>query len=200
MSVGKAKGVPAAIEENQLQELTLNFGPDIRVPNTPEVLRMLAELSMSTVNSISALGPAMAAFKGTTSPQLARAVQATENVWKGIEAEYGMLTSMDVARLIGSEKSSRSLAADQRSAGKLIGIKRGNKYVYPGFQFDQRARRVHPAIPGLLQMAGDVDWDEEDLIFWLVSPSGYFHGDRPVDHLGDTDLADKGRQSATVEW
>lgn len=59
-----------------------------------------------------------------------------------MEADYGMLTSADVARLIGSEKSGRSLAADQHSAGKLIGIKRGNRYVYPGLQFGQRARKV----------------------------------------------------------
>lgn len=146
------------------------------------------------------LGPAMTSFKGTTSPQLARATQATANVWKDIEAEYGMLTSMDVARLIGSEKSSRSLAADRRAAGKLIGIKRGNKYVYPGFQFDRRSRKVLSAIPSLIAMYAEVGWDEEDLVSWLVSPSGYFQGDRPVDHLDDVDLVDKGRQSATVQW
>lgn len=199
MNVGRVNGAPAAAREGQSQELTLNFGPDLRIL-TPEVIQMLAELSMATVSSISALGPAMAAFKGTTSPQLARAIQATENVWKGIEADYGMLTSMQVARLIGTDKSSRSFASDQRAAGKLIGIKRGNKILYPGFQFKRTAGKVHPAVPGLVQMAKDVKWDEEDLILWLVSPTGYFHGDRPVDHLDDADLVDKGRQEATIEW
>lgn len=142
----------------------------------------------------------VAAFKGTASPQLARAVQASENVWKDIAREYGMLTSMEVAQLIGSEKSGRSLAADQRAAGKLISIKRGNKQLYPGFQFDRGAQKVRPAIQDLVAVAAEVGWDEQDLVFWLVSPSGYFGGERPVDHLDDVDLVDKARLAATVEW
>ncbi|GAC1605368.1 MAG: hypothetical protein NVS3B6_17730 [Pseudarthrobacter sp.] len=55
-------------------------------------------------------------------------------------------------------------------------------------------------IPELLHMAEDVGWDQEDLVFCLVSTSRYFDGDRPVDHLDDADLVDKGRQKATVEW
>lgn len=169
-------------------------------PMSPDIKKMLLELSMSTAGSVAALGPAMAAFKGTTSPQLARAIQATENVWKGIDAEFALLTSMDVARLIGSKKSSRSFASDQRAAGKLMGVKRGNKILYPGFQFDLAAGKVLPKVPGLLKMASEVGWDEEDLILWLVAPSGYFDGDRPVEHLDDDDLVKKARQAATVQW
>lgn len=142
----------------------------------------------------------MAASKGITAPQLARAMQATEHVWKDIETEHGMLTSTDAARLIGSEKSGRSLASYRRAAGKLIGIKRGNKYVYPGFQFDRRSGQVHPLIPELIAMAAEIGWDQEDLALWMVSPSGYFGGERPVDHLDDVDLVDKARLAATVEW
>ncbi|MCU1572673.1 MAG: hypothetical protein JWO93_755 [Micrococcaceae bacterium] len=172
----------------------------LQLLNTPAAEKMLNELSVMTVNSITALGPAMAAFKGITSPQLARAIQATENVWKRIEDEYGLLTSMEVAQLIGTGKSRRSLAADQRAAGKLMGVKRGNRILYPGFQFDRAAGKAHKAVPSLLTMAKDVAWDEEDLILWLLAPSGYFDGDRPVDHLADADLVAKGRQAATVEW
>lgn len=186
--------------KGQAREIKISVSPDTPLPDTPEAVKAILELSMAAASSIAALGPAMAAYRGTTSPQLARATQATENVWKGIEAEYRMLTSMDVAQLIGSAKSSRSLASDQRAAGKLIGIKRGNKYVYPGFQFDWLAGKVHQAIPGLIAMAAEVGWDDEDLVFWLISPSAYFGDDRPVDHLDDADLADKGRQSATVQW
>lgn len=140
------------------------------------------------------------AFKGTPSPQLARAVQASENVWKDIERKYGMLTSMDVALLIGSKNSSRSIAADKRAAGELIGVQRGNRYVYPGFQFDRESGKTHPHIPGLIAVAADVGWDHEDLVFWLVSPSEYFGGERPVDHLDDVDFVTKVQLAATVEW
>ena len=141
------------------------------------------------------------AFHGEVSPQLARALQATENIWRHIEAEYGMLTSTAVARLIGTEKSGRSFTSRQRAAGKLIGIQFGNGSVlYPGFQFDRTDGKVNAVIPELLRMAKDVGWDEKDLVLWLVAPSGYFDGDRPVDHLNDENLVAKGRQKANVEW
>lgn len=136
----------------------------------------------------------------TSSPQLTRALQATENVSRGVESEYGTLTSTEVARLIGTRSSGRSFTSARRAAGKLIGIRRGNPVLYPGFQVDRTAEKVLPVIPELLRMAKDVGWDQEDLVLWLVSPSGYFGGDRPVDHLDDADLVNKGRQKATVEW
>lgn len=49
-------------------------------------------------------------------------------------------------------------------------------------------------------MAEGVGRDHDDLVFWLASPSRYFDGDRPMDHLDDADLVDKGRQKAMVEW
>lgn len=107
---------------------------------------------------------------------------------------------MEVARLLGFEKSGRSLAAGRHSAGKLIGIRRGNRYVYPGFQFDRPARKVHPSIFGLLKGAKEVGWGEEALTIWLASHSGYFDGDRPVDHLGESALVEKFRNAATVGW
>ncbi|OMH23785.1 hypothetical protein BKD30_10365 [Tersicoccus phoenicis] len=125
---------------------------------------------------------------------------ATENVWASVEAEFGLLTSVQVAALTGSKKSSRSLAADQRAAGKIMGVRRGNAYLYPGFQFDTANGRVRPAIPRLVATARDCGWDGEDLILWLVSPSGYFGSDRPVEHLGDEDVLDKLRRAATVDW
>lgn len=197
MNVRKRAAAPAA---GPGEDKT--FGVDLSaLQGLPaDVARAMAEMTLMTARSVQALGPAMAAFRGTTSPQLARAVQATENVWKGIEAEFGLLTSADVAALIGTGKSGRSFASDQRAAGKLIGIKRGNRVLFPGFQFDRPAGKVRSVVPELLRMAKDVGWDEEDLVLWLVAPSGYFHGDRPVEHLNDADLVEKARQKATVEW
>lgn len=69
----------------------------------------------------------MSAVRGAASPQFARALMATENVWANVEAEFGLLTSLQVAALTGSKKSSRSLAADQRAAGKIMGVRRGTR-------------------------------------------------------------------------
>ena len=197
MNVGKGRpATPGADWNVDIEAAAEKAG----VRFTVEMPDAIMELAMMTATSVAALGPAMAAFKGTTTPQLARAVQATENVWKAIEAEFGLLTSHEVAKLIGTGKSGRSLASDQRAAGKLIGAKRGNKVLYPGFQFDVGAGKVRPATAPLIATAKEVGWDEEDLVLWLMAPSGYFDGDRPVDHLDDPNLAEKARRKATVEW
>lgn len=196
MSAGSSEGMLGAHDDERPRDSQTSSGTASRPSSTSKVIKAEGE---RTVGIIPALAQTVV-VKGTNSPQLAQALQATESVWKDVESEYGMLTSTDVARLIGSKESSRSLAANQRAVGKLIGIKRGNRYVYPGFQFDLRSDKVHPAIPGLIAVAAEVGWDEEDLVFWLVSPSGYFRGERPVDHLDDADFTDKVRQAATVEW
>ncbi|MGO4433826.1 hypothetical protein AB4Y88_11155, partial [Paenarthrobacter sp. RAF9] len=159
MNVGRAKPASSGPAQALIPEVDLRVFAESRGIKLPaaaisaDVAKAIMEVSMMTASSISALGPAMAAFKGTTSPQLARAIQATENAWKGVEAEYGLLGSMEVARLIGSGKSGRSFASDQHAAGKLIGIKRGNKVLYPGFQFDRASGKAHASVPALLGMA-----------------------------------------------
>lgn len=78
---------------------------------------------------------------GSTEPSsITRAVQATENAVKSIEDEFGLLTSGQVAQRLGSTSNRpavRSLANDMRGRSELIYVRRLNKYLYPGFQFDR---------------------------------------------------------------
>ncbi|WP_024793259.1 hypothetical protein [Tomitella biformata] len=137
----------------------------------------------NTLRSVLALGVAVQAVDAPTTPQIARAVQATENRWRAIESEFGLLNSTDVARLLGSRASNtRSFTADQRKAGRVLGIRRGKSYLYPGFQFDANGV-VQTAIPTILRLAADADWSAESTAMWLCSPSGWLADRRPVDLL-----------------
>ncbi|HEX2247808.1 MAG TPA: hypothetical protein VHH13_09690, partial [Arthrobacter sp.] len=151
--------------------------------------------------SVAALGPAMAAVDVPTSSALAASIQSTENLWRAIRDEWGLLSSSDVAHLLGAKTANRSYASDQRKAGRILGVKRGQAYAYPGFQFDHRAGKVLPVVPRLIAEARAIGLDDEDLVFWLCTQSGYFGGVRPVDRLGDQDdLIEKLRLSESVEW
>ena len=131
----------------------------------------------------------------------AAAIQSTENLWRAISDEWGLLSSSDVATLLGANSATPSYASEQRKAGRLLGVKRGQAYAYPGFQFDRKAREVLPAVPRLIAEARAMGMDDEDLIFWLCTRSRYFGGDRPVDHLGDQeDLLEQLRLSGSVDW
>lgn len=118
------------------------------------------------------------------SPQTARSLQAAENIWRSIEREFGMLSSMEVAERLGSRKPNRSLASGLRNDGSIVGIMRGNSYRFPGFQFDPDKSAVVPVMPKLIALARENERSDEGLVYWLTSPSSFFHEqDRPVDHL-----------------
>lgn len=151
----------------------------------PEALNSLA----STVwEGVHALGAAMATSPVAVSPQTARRLQAAENIWRSIDKEFGMLTSIQVAELLGSRKPNRSIASTLRSEGSIVGVMRANSYRFPGFQFDTEKGAVVPVMPKLIAVARENGRSDEGLVFWLTSPSSFFHEqDRPVDHLGEED-------------
>ncbi|SDR07000.1 hypothetical protein SAMN04489742_3780 [Arthrobacter crystallopoietes] len=136
--------------------------------------------------SLDAIRPALASLPLPVSPEVMAGMQATENAWRAMEAEFGMLTGSQVGELLGSRASGRSsYPSGKRKAGKLIGVRRRNAVVYPGFQFDQDVGRIRDVIPGLIAVIRKHGRTEEDLAQWLCNPSGYLDGDRPVDHLGE---------------
>lgn len=131
---------------------------------------------------------AMATSPGAVSPEMARSLQAAENIWRSIDREFGMLTSVEVAELLDFRKPNRSIASTLRNEGSIVGVMRGNSYRFPGFQFDADKSAVVLVMPKLIALARKNGRSDEDLVFWLTSPSSLFHEqDRPVDHLGEED-------------
>lgn len=163
--------------------------------------RLLSQIARVD-RSVHALGPAMAANREPTSPQLARSLQAEVNAWKQIEGEFGLLSSSEVAELLGASPNNRNLASEKRRAGKILAVGRGNTFRYPGFQFDRRRGIVHPIIEELIALATGADWPQEDLLLWLCSPSTYFHeADRPVDHLTEPErLLEAAKAQFEATW
>ncbi|MBM6620475.1 hypothetical protein JTF08_02515 [Micrococcaceae bacterium RIT802] len=162
------------------------------------------KLIMAAINmerSVAALGPALAEVEVETSPQLARSMQATENAWRKMEAEFGLLTSLEVSRAVGSKSPNRSYASDQRGAGRLLAVKRPGGYKYPGFQIDRREQAIRPVMHDLIRLAADADRSESGLALWMISPTGYLDGSRPVDLLDEPDqVVAAARQSFNVQW
>ncbi|MCW2135148.1 hypothetical protein [Arthrobacter sp. VKM Ac-2550] len=152
--------------------------------------------------SMEAIRPALASLPLPVSPEVVAGMQSTENAWRAIESEFGMLTGSQVGELLGSRASGRSsYASDKRKAGQLIGVRRRNALVYPGFQFDQEAGRIREVVPGLIAVIREHGRTDEDLAQWLCDPSGYLDGDRPVDYLDEPErmlAAAEGHYG--VEW
>ena len=152
--------------------------------------------------SARALGDALGAVKVYTEPAVARAVQAERTLYDRIEAEFGLLTSAETGRRLGSRSTApRNLAVATRRNGALLAITRGHQMLFPGFQFGADGRPL-PVIRVLWELAGEAQWSQNGVVQWLCAPSTYLGGLRPVDLLAsDPDrVVDTARRAWTVQW
>ncbi len=152
--------------------------------------------------SAHAVGVALSSVAVYTEPAVARAVQAELNLYARIEAEFGMLTSTEAGKRMGSRSSApRNLATTARRNKTLVAVRQGNYLSYPGFQFGPDGKPL-AVIARLLQVADDSGWSEAGLVQWLCSPTTYLDGDRPVDHLTtDPDhLVAVAAEALNVSW
>jgi hypothetical protein len=152
--------------------------------------------------SAHAVGVALSAVTVYTAPAVARAVQAELNLYARIEAEFGMLTSTEAGKRMGSRSSApRNLATTARRNKTLVAVRQGNYLAYPGFQFGSDGKPLD-VIARLLQVADDSGWSDAGLVQWLCSPTTYLDGDRPVDHLsGDPDrVVAVAGEALAVSW
>ena len=159
-------------------------------------------LLAEAIRSAEALGEAVETLATQSSPQVARSVQATENLVRSVSAEFGMLTGTEVGERIGSSSKSspRNLASARHRAGELLAIRRGNRLKFPGFQFAADGSPL-PIIGVLRRLSEHHDWSESDLFLWLVTPTGRLDDVRPVDalRLESADAQDKVVRAAELE-
>jgi hypothetical protein len=144
---------------------------------------------------------ALAGLRSVVDPATARAAQATENVWREVADDYGLLRSGEVGEILGASKSNREFVSNRRNRGELLGVVRNNGYLFPGFQFDRSTGSIRLWVKPLLELAAESNQGAADVLFWMMSPTTYFNGDRPADHVEDGDrLVGVARRAWSVEW
>ena len=105
-----------------------------------------------------------------------------------LAAEFGLLSSSDVAELSGSAaRNAGATAARWRAAGRIFAVTSGGKAaLFPGFQFDAGGQPV-PVIADILTALAD-RLDPWSLALWFTGDNTRLGGLRPVDALsGDPD-------------
>ncbi|KIC68690.1 hypothetical protein [Pseudarthrobacter phenanthrenivorans] len=136
------------------------------------------------------------------STQYTRALQATENAWQEMAAEFGLLTDTEVAAAVSDASASAHFASDERAAGRLLAVERPEGLRYPGFQIDRSRRIIRPVIEELLAIAGAAGRSEASLALWLAAAAtGYLDGARPVDRLDNpVAVVEAASQAFNVAW
>lgn len=93
----------------------------------------------------------------------------------------------------------RNAATAARSEGRLLALRRGKYLLYPAFQFE--AVGILPVIAALRDIGDQHGWDEASLIEWMMAPTTYLGGDRPVDIINDADqLLAVATEAFGVSW
>ena len=117
-----------------------------------------------------------ALFEAYTAAHPRRASAAREKHELQAEAQQDifrlpMLDAAEVSRILGSRSANdRQYAARLRRSGAVLGIRRGNRYDYPRFQFDDRKQRVYPAIKVVGEVLG-AGHDPWGVVSWWISPN-----------------------------
>ncbi|WP_372698791.1 hypothetical protein [Arthrobacter sp. JSM 101049] len=134
-----------------------------------------------------ALKSRLATLVADHSPEQASRAQAAESAWRSIDREFGLLSGAEVAQRCGSTSTGRSsYATDARRSGRLLAVKRLNRYLYPAFQLGPDGPLE--VIATLKAAADRLDVGEEATLLWLTAPTTWWDADsRPVDHLDDPD-------------
>src|SRR6185312_6666467 len=129
----------------------------------------------------------LTALARESTPEQALRAQATENAWRTMDREFGLLPAAEVARRCGSTAAGRSsYASDARRSGRLMAVKRLNRYLYPAFQLGTDGPLG--LMKDLKGKADALDVGEEATLLWLASPTTWWDDEsRPVDHLDDPD-------------
>lgn len=162
----------------------------------------LVDVAHRIRESATALGDALDAVTVYTEPAVARAVQAEWNLYDRIDAEFGLLTSAETGRRLGSRSTApRNLAVTTRRNGALLAITRGHQLLFPGFQFDTDGRPL-PVIRILRDLAHEAEWSENGVVQWLCAPTTYLGGLRPVDLIASDPerVVDTARRVWTTRW
>ena len=151
--------------------------------------------------AVDSLERALGALPTAVDPATARSVQATENVWRRVETEFGLLSSSQVSSLLGASNGNRAFTSELRKRSALLAAQRKNGYVFPGFQFDREAGEVRSWVAPLLTLAQSNERSAPGVIMWMMSPTTYFDGDRPADHVDDAQrLLDVAERAWGLEW
>lgn len=119
-------------------------------------------------------------------------------VLERVDAEFGMLSESEASAQINSGDPSSGAAA-ARAAGRVLAVNRSERLLFPGFQFDGGG--VRPVIAHIITKGKARGRSELGLVEWMMSPTTYLDGKRPVDVIEDPDQLLRAADAAFgVEW
>ncbi|HXM69883.1 MAG TPA: hypothetical protein VN970_02025, partial [Thermoanaerobaculia bacterium] len=117
-------------------------------------------------------------------PSTAEIMQLRRNAEarKAFLAEFGALSSKQVAELVGSRANNRAALANRwKAQGVIFAVEAGGQSLFPAFQFAEDGQ-ARPVVAEVLAAFGPkaAGWQTA---LWFTGANGWLGGKRPVDLL-----------------
>src|SRR5262249_20775137 len=98
-------------------------------------------------------------------------------------AEFGTLTSKEVAELAGSRATNRAALANRwKAEGGIFAVETGGQTLFPAFQFSEDDGQPRPVIAEVLAALGR-EYSGWQTALWFSGRNGWLGAQRPVDLL-----------------
>ncbi|NRI67667.1 hypothetical protein FEZ60_19270 [Rhodococcus sp. MS16] len=128
---------------------------------------------------------AVAAGADRNGPDVVELETATGNLTYGspLSLSGDTISSMEVSEILSPSGSvNRALANAKRKTHQLLGLKVGNQYRYPVFQFDRERKQIRPVAEYANRLL-ECDLDPWGTLDWWFTENPLIGDQRPVDRL-----------------
>lgn len=102
-----------------------------------------------------------------------------------MEREDGLYTILEAARRLGFGYGPNLRASQLTGKGRILAVRRGDAFLYPGFQFDEPGGRMVPPVKDVIRLGRWMGWTDEQIALWFYTPNSSLRGKRPVDVRAD---------------
>ena len=102
-------------------------------------------------------------------------------LFSAMEREDGLYTILEAAQRLGFGYGPNLRASRLTGKGRVLAVKRGDAFLYPGFQFDVPGGRMVPAVKDVIRLGRWMGWTDEQVALWFYTPNNLLQGKRPVD-------------------
>ncbi len=176
---------PAPVRPAHAPMAVTSTAKELSKPWQPQMILGLVRSHESMLRAAVALGPALRSVDVGFSPQMARAVQAQESFYDRIAQQFGLLTARETGEQMGSTSNRPdNHAIHARKQGRLVALQRGNRLLFPAWQFDPDGQPL-PVVKDLVDLAARHARSERGIVEWVSAPSAFFDGSAPAALLAD---------------
>jgi len=177
------ENVPA---QARLAELDITPGHVVVEVEDEQDARLVDAIVASTRRGREVFERTVEAMTSESVPSQAAAEQMRRNAdaRHRVLAEYGTLTSEEVADEVGSRARNRAASAHRlQNAGKVFAVRHQGQTLFPAFQFAGGA--VRTGVPEVLRVLHDRGLSGWEIALWFIAGSSFLGGRRPVDLLDE---------------